>query len=83
MITFFYTLNTELYDPAIPHLSPKTLESGDSDIYVTKFPVLLFIKVKGKNSPSYPLADGGANEMCPRRLQHYFHKKNGILTHAL
>lgn len=52
MITFFYTLNTELlnylYDPTIPHLAPKTPESRDSDIYVTKFPVSLFINVKGK-----------------------------------
>lgn len=68
MITFFYTLNTELlYDPTAPHLSPKTPENEDSDIYVTKFPVALFIK--DKNSPSCPLADGGVKEMrYPRRL---------------
>lgn len=51
MITFFYTLNTELlYDPTAPHLSSKAPENEDSDIYVTKFPVALFIK--DKNSPS-------------------------------
>lgn len=75
MITFFYTLNTELpYDPTTPHLSPKTPENGDSDIYVTKFPVALFIK--GKNSPSCPPANGGVKETCyPRRLQHYSTKR--------